>query len=253
MRVFVLVVSVFFLGARIGLTAEPAAPEWSMNASIIEACSCPMFCQCYFNEKPAAHGGGGEHAGHSHGAGGEHFCKFNNAYKVNHGNYGTAKLDGVKFWVSGDLGGDFSKGQMDWAVLTFDASVTPEQREGIKAIVGHVYPVKWNSFKVANDAKMSWTATRDHAEAKMDDGKTGEVVLNKFQGMTDEPIVIKNLKYWGVPRNDGFIMMPNAVEAYRAGDKPFEFKGSNGFMITLDINSKDVAEKDKAAKEKAGT
>jgi hypothetical protein len=35
-------------------------------------------------------------------------------------------------------------------------------------------------------------------------------------------------------------MMPNAVEAYRAGDKPFEFKGTNGFMITLDINSKDV-------------
>ena len=74
MRVFVLVVSVFFLAARIGLTAEPAAPEWSMNASIIEACSCPMFCQCYFNEKPAGHG---EHAGH--GEGGEHFCKFNNA------------------------------------------------------------------------------------------------------------------------------------------------------------------------------
>lgn len=252
MRVFVLVASFCFVTARLGLAAESATPEWSMNASIIEACSCPMFCQCYFNEKPAAHGGG-EHAGHSHGAGGDHFCKFNNAYKVNQGNYGTAKLDGVKFWVSGDLGGDFSKGQMDWAVLTFDPAATPEQREGIKAIVGHVYPVKWNSFKVASDAKMSWTAARDHAEAKMDDGKTGEVVLNKFQGMTDEPIVIKNLKYWGVPRNEGFIMMPNVVEAYRVGDKPFEFKGTNGFMITFDINSKDVAEKDKAAKEKAGT
>ena len=53
--------------------------------------------------------------------------------------------------------------------------------------------------------------------------------------MTDDPIVIKNLKYWGVPRNDGFLMMPNEVEAYRAGDKPFEFKGTNGFMITIDI------------------
>ena len=172
-----------------------------MNASIIEACSCPMFCQCYFNDKPAGHG---EHAGHSHGDGGEHFCKFNNAFKVNHGSYGETKLDGAKFWVAGDLGGDFSKGQMDWATVTFDSSVTPAQRDGIKAILGHVYPVKWNSFNVANDAKMTWTATRDHAEAKLDDGKTGEVVLNKFKGMTDEPIVIKNLKYWGVPRNDGF-------------------------------------------------
>jgi hypothetical protein len=246
MRVFSLVVSVLFLAARVsfGASEKPATPEWSMNASIIEACSCPMFCQCYFNDKPAGHG---EHAGHSHGEGGEHFCKFNNAFKVNRGIYGETKLDGAKFWVAGDLGGDFSKGQMDWAALTFDPSVTPAQRDGIKAILGHVYPVKWNSFSVVNDSKMTWTATRDHAEAKLDDGKAGEVVLNKFKGMTDDPIVIKNLKYWGVPRNDGFLMMPNTVEAYRVGDKAFEFKGTNGFMITFDISSKDVAGKDKAA------
>ena len=36
-----------------------AAPEWSMNATIIEACSCPMFCQCYFGPEPAAHHAGG--------------------------------------------------------------------------------------------------------------------------------------------------------------------------------------------------
>ena len=255
MRVFCLIVSLVFLIARTGLAAETKAanPEWSINASIIEACSCPMFCQCYFNDKPAAHGGGGGHAGHSHGGQGDHFCKFNNAFKVNKGNYGDTKLDGAKFWVAGDLGSDFSKGQMDWAVVTFDPAVTPAQRDGIKAALAHIYPVKWNSLTVAKDAKMTWTATRDHAEAKMDDGKTGEVVLNKFQGMTDEPIVIKNLKYWGVPRNEGFIMMPNVVEAYRVGDKPFEFKGTNGFMITFDMNSKDVAAKEKAAKEKSGS
>jgi len=32
-----------------------AGPSWSMNATIIEACSCPMFCQCYFSTKPAGH------------------------------------------------------------------------------------------------------------------------------------------------------------------------------------------------------
>jgi hypothetical protein len=196
--------------------------------------------------QPAAQGG---HAGHSHGAGGEHFCKFNNAYKVNQGTFGATRLDGAKFWVAGDLGGDFSKGQMDWAELTFDPSVTPEQREGIKAILGHVYPVKWNSFTIAKDAPMSWNAAAERAEAKLDDGKAGEVVLTKFKGMTDEPVVIKNLKYWGVPRNDGFVMMPNEVEAYRVGKKAFEFKHTNGFMITLDINSKDIA----AAQETNGT
>jgi hypothetical protein len=58
--------------------------------------------------------------------------------------------------------------------------------------------------------------------------------------MTADPIVISNLKFFGAPRNDGFILMPNEVEAYRAGSKPFEFKGTNGLMITIDISSTDV-------------
>jgi hypothetical protein len=36
-------------------------------------------------------------------------------------------------------------------------------------------------------------------------------------------------------------MMPNVVEAYRVGPKAFEYKGTNGFMLTLDISSKDFA------------
>jgi hypothetical protein len=95
---------------------------------------------------------------------------------------------------------------------------------------------------------MEWNAGKERAEARMDGGKTAEVVLKKFAGMTSEPVVMKNLKYWGVPRNDGFIMMPNEVEAYRVGGKPFEFKGTNGFMITVDINSKDIAATDAKAK-----
>ena len=201
-----------------------------------------MFCQCYFDTKPAAHAG---HAGHGDAAaaGGEHFCRFNNAFKVNSGHDGDVKLDGAKFWVGGDLGGDFSKGQMDWAVLTFDPAVTKEQRDAIQKIVGHIYPVKWNAFTVAEDQPMEWTADKDRAVARMGGGKAGEVVLKRFPGMTDQPIVIHNLKYWGVPRNEGFVLMPNEVQALRAapaGKEPFEFKGTNGFMITFDINSDDV-------------
>lgn len=64
--------------------------------------------------------------------------------------------------------------------------------------------------------------------------------------MTDEPVVMHNLKYWGVPRNNGFIMMKNEVQALRQapeGQKPFEFKGTNGFMITIDMRSDDVPKK----------
>ena len=99
-----------------------------MNATIIEACSCPMFCQCYFNSQPA-----GGHEGHEgHGA---HYCRFSNAVKVNKGSYNDVKLDGVKFWVSGDLGGDFSKGQMDWAIVTFDKAMSQPQRDALELLV----------------------------------------------------------------------------------------------------------------------
>ncbi len=210
-----------------------ASPDWTLNATIIEACSCPMFCQCYFNPAPAGHST-------AHKASAEHFCRFNNAFKVNRGAYGAVKLDGAKFWLAGDLGGDFSKGEMDWAVLTFDPSVTNEQREGIREIVRHVYPVKWNSFELGKDSPIEWNATKDRAEARLAGGKAAEVVLKRGKGMTDAPIVIQNLKYWGVPRNEGFVLMPNEVEAFREGAKAFEFRGTNGFMITFDISSKDV-------------
>lgn len=228
--------------------ASKASPDWAMNATIIEACSCPMFCQCYFDTKPAAHGDA--HAGHEgHGGGGEHYCKFNNALKVNKGHYGPTDLAGAKFWVSGDLGGDFSKGQMDWGVLTFDPATTHPQRMAIKEILTHVYPVQWNSFTVAGDQPIEWRHDKDSAVAKLGGGKVAEVQLKRWPGNTDDPVVIKNLKYWGTPRNDGFVLMPNQVEAFRQvpeGKQGFEFKGSNGFMITFDINSKDVANAAKA-------
>jgi hypothetical protein len=214
--------------------ADAKAADWAMNATAIEACSCPMFCQCYFNAQPAAH----SHEGH---AGGKHFCKANLAYKVNKGHYGATSLDGAKFWLANDLGGDFSKGQMDWIVVYFDKALTPAQREGVEAIAKHLFPVKWNSYKTAEGNIDTWKFDKDSAHATLDGGKTAEVKLKRFAGMTDEPIVIKNLRYWGAPRNDGFVLMPNEVEAYRVGPNAFEFKGTNGFLITVDINSKDVA------------
>lgn len=218
-----------------------AAPEWSMNATAIEACSCPMFCQCYFATEPAGHSMAGMAGMEGHGE--EHFCKFNNAYKVNKGSYGATKLDGAKFWIYGDLGGDFTKGQMNWCVVTFDKATTKEQREGIGAICGKLFPVTWKSMSTA-EGDIEWMAGNGEAHATLDGGKTAEVKLSSASlnpNAKGKPMVIQNLKYWGAPRNDGFVLMPNTVEALRTGDKAYEFKGTNGFMITVDLNSKDFA------------
>src|SRR5262245_55401380 len=218
--------------------AQPAkaAPEWSMNATVIEACSCQMFCPCYFDTKPAP-------GGHSdHQMAGGHYCRFNIVYKVNKGHYGATDLAGAKVWIAGDLGDDFGDMQTEWAEVTFDPAVTKAQRDGLAAIlVGPVYPFKWKSFTVGPDAAIEWQGGKDRAVARLEGGKAGEVVLvHNPTAMSAEPSVIKNVKYFAAPRNDGFVLMPNEVEAYRRGDKAFEYKGTNGFMLTLDISSKDV-------------
>jgi hypothetical protein len=232
------IVALGFSAGLMAIAAEATKPaaDWAMNATVIEACSCPMFCQCYFNAEPAGH--------HAHGGGAAtHFCKANNAYKVNKGHYGDVKLDGAKFWIATDLGANFADGEMDWAVLTFDRSLSKGQRDGIAAILPSLFPVKWKSFTTAEGDIDTWTFDKDQAVALLDGGKTGEVRLKRpaASANTADSIVVRNLKYWGAPRNEGFVLMPNEVEAYRVGPNAFEFKGTNGFMLTLDITSKDVA------------
>src|SRR5688500_9986996 len=62
------------LGAETGSEQPAAKPDWALNATIIEACSCTMFCPCYFSTIPS---------GHAHGSAmAEHYCRFNNAYRV---------------------------------------------------------------------------------------------------------------------------------------------------------------------------
>jgi hypothetical protein len=232
--------------AKTAPAAKSSKAAWHMNATIIEACSCPMFCQCYFATKPAAHAAAVEkgHEGHDHGGGSEHFCRANNVFRVNRGHVGGTKLDGAKFWAAMDLGDDFSDGVMKWAVVHFDPSVTKEQREGITTVLTHLYPVKWEEpLQIGADLPIEWSHKGDIAVATLDGGKAGEVRLNGGNVLRNksEPVVIRNLKYWGASRHDGFVLMPNEVEAYRLGGDAFEYKGTNGFMITFDIDANDVA------------
>ncbi len=214
---------------------RPAAgePDWALNATVMETCSCPTFCQCYFHTYPATHTG---HGGH----GAERFCRFNRALRVNRGHFGETRLEGVTFWMAGDLGPDFSKEHYDWAVLAFEPSLAQAPRDALTTIAHHLFPGTWGSFTVGKDAVIEWSRTPDRAVARLDGGRAAEIALRRAEGMTSGPVIITNLKYEGTPRNDGFDVMPNEVEAYRRGEKAFEFRGTNGFVTTIDMTSKDL-------------
>src|SRR5246500_3017595 len=108
---------------------KSAKSDFSMTASYIEACSCDMFCPCYFNSHSTMHGD-------------KQFCRANLVLKVDTGYYKSVKLDGAKVWVSTDLGSDWSTGKDSWVVMTFDPSDTPEQKAALSDILGQLYPFK---------------------------------------------------------------------------------------------------------------
>jgi hypothetical protein len=211
--------------------AKEGSVDWAMNATIIDGCSCELLCPCIFGS-PATVGSAAthQHAGHRS-------CYFNQAFRVNTGHHGTVKLDGLKFWLAGD------KGDARTVELTFEPSTTTEQRAAIRVFMSHFLPLKWSSLTEGPDAKIDWKAEALRAEARLDGGKAAEVVLTRYAGATGEgTTVIRNMRYFGATRNDGFNILPVEHLTYRRGPTPapFEFKETSGWTLTIDMNSKDV-------------
>ena len=213
------------------LTKEESV-AWAMNATIIDGCSCQMLCPCIFGSPSTV----GSAATHEHA--GRRSCYFNQAFRVNTGRHDTVTLDGLKFWFAGD------KGDARTVELTFEPSATREQRAAVRVFLSHFLPLTWTSLTEGPDAKIDWKAEAFGAEARLDGGKAAEVVLTRYSGATGEGTsVIRNMRYFAATRNDGFNILPVEHLAYRRAPKPapFEFKGTSGWTLTIDMNSKDVA------------
>src|SRR5256885_12693021 len=127
-----------------------------MNADYVEACSCHLFCPCYFHK----------HAEHP-------MCEFNMAVKVNEGHAGDTSLTGAKYWLTGDLGDEWAtKGKGSWVVVSFDPSTSKAQRDALAGIILKTYGLKWDELKV-QEAPIEITRAGDIVEAKL--GSSGEM------------------------------------------------------------------------------
>jgi hypothetical protein len=207
---------------------KSAKPDFDMTASYIEACSCDMFCPCYFNTHSTNHMAMGEH--HME----EHFCRGNLVLKVDKGYYKDTKLDGAKVWLALDLGSDWSTGKDSWLVVNFDPSVTKEQQTALMDIVEQLYFIPFQK-RAVNTAAFSWDVDTKTgvAHTKMSDGK-GEVILERAKGDdASQEIIMHNLKYWSAQSNDGFRMWKSKHEAFEGDGHKFSYDGTNGFLITI--------------------
>src|SRR5438309_9538081 len=128
---------------------KTSKPDFDMTASYIEACSCDMFCPCYFNDHSTNHMAMAEH--HAE----EHFCRANLVLKVDKGLYKEVKLDGAKVWIAIDLGSDWSTRKDSWLVENFDPGVTKEQQAAPADVLRQLYPIPWQK-KAVQTAAFSW-------------------------------------------------------------------------------------------------
>jgi hypothetical protein len=194
--------------------AKPAGTPWTFDASYIEACSCHLFCPCYFNTMP-------EHP----------YCEFNMAVVVNDGKVGDVSLKGARYWLTGDLGDDFGDGKTPWLVATFDPKVTQPQRDALVKVLGKIYPVEWDKVSM-DESEFTWEITEKEARAKLANGK-GEMVLEQWSGNDGGKSVLSNVTYFGAQSNEGFVMYKSKVHRWNGFDKKFDYHGRNAFTIRI--------------------
>jgi len=217
----VLSAGLLLLSGTTASSSSPSGNDFAITSTYIEACSCDMFCPCYFN----THSTKREH---------EHYCRANLVFKIDQGHYKDVKLDGAKVWLSTDLGSEWSTGKDSWVVATYDPSVTPAQKAALGDIIGQLYPFKWGWMKT-DTAAFSWNIDTKTgvAMAKRDDGKA-EVVLDRWKGDNpDDEAILKNVRYWNAQSNDGFRMWKSRRERYEGQGQKFDYSDTNGFLITI--------------------
>ena len=205
-------------GSTSTMPSEKGEKSWAIQAEYIEACSCNLFCMCYFQTHPD----------------GDRFCEFNMAVKILSGHVGDVKVDGEYLWMSGDLGGDFTK-TLKGVVITFDQKTPKEKRDAIAFLVTKLYPYKFDSVKTDEGAityqRTGWSS--GHATL----GDRAEIKLEGVKDKNGEPTVIHNLTYWGAQKNDGFYLA-YGTHRYKGNGYDYSHTRRNGFFITLESSGK---------------
>lgn len=208
--------SLVVLLVAVSLSALPPAPAWQMKADYVEACSCHLFCPCYFNK----------HAEHP-------YCNFNMAVTVREGHSGDVNLSGAKYWLSGDLGdkwGTEKKG--NWVLVSFDPSTTKAQRDALAPMILKTYGLDWGELKV-QEAPIEIARNGDVVEAKLANGQMAYMKLQKEPGADGKGVVLQNVDYFGAASNEGFQMYKTVEHRVDAGGHQFTHSGTNAFLITI--------------------
>lgn len=204
------------LGLAVSLAALPPAPAWRMKADYVEACSCHLFCPCYFNKQAEMP-----------------LCEFNMAVTVREGYSGTTNLSGAKYWLTGDLGDKWgTEKKAAWVLVSFDPSTTKAQRDALALMILKTYGFEWGELKV-QEAPVEIERSGDIVEAKLAGGQQGYMKLKREPGADGKGVVLKNVNYFAASTNDGFEMYKSIEHRADVPRHKFSHSDRNAFLITI--------------------
>jgi hypothetical protein len=216
-------ISVLSLATAAGLlvASAPAGPSWRMKADYVEACSCHLFCPCYFKDSH-----GHKHAEHPS-------CEFNMAVTVREGRSGNIDLANTKYWLTGDLGDKWgTEKKAKWVTVSFDPKTTQAQRDTLAPIILKTYGLEWGELKV-QEAPIEIRQSGDIVEAKLADGHQAYMKLQREPGVDGNGIVLKNVQYFDAVQNDGFQMYKSIEHRADVAGHQFSYSDRNAFLITI--------------------
>ena len=161
--------------------ANISASGWRIQGTLTEACTCAAPCGCNFGQGPSPH----------------HYCWAMFAYGIREGHYKGVKLDGLNIGA-----GSADKG----LVFYLDERATPEQAEGLKAIVHRICDtLKPEVGEIDPSLKLRAikTATVEQVVGEKDCSLSiegaGEFRADYLLGLDDKtPIIVENNWSWNI-------------------------------------------------------
>jgi hypothetical protein len=209
------------IAVGLALASAPTGPAWRMKADYVEACSCHLFCPCYFSDSH-----GHKHAEHP-------FCEFNMGVTVREGYSGNVNLANTKYWLTGDLGDKWgTEKKAKYVIVSFDPKTTQAQRDALAPIILKTYGLEWGELKV-QEAPIEIRQSGDIVEAKLADGQRAYMKLQREPGVDGKGVVLKNVKYFDAVQNDGFQMYRSIEHRADVAGHQFSYSDRNAFLITI--------------------
>lgn len=124
----------------------------------------------------------------------EHQCKFVTAMRINEGYVGDVKLDGARIVLAGDLSTNFLSMSISTLAVTYDKSLTDDQRKAFESVLPRLYPHKWTR-KLYSSAEIVWEDKKDDAvDVRIGDMGTLSITLKRDD--KGNVVVEKRESYW---------------------------------------------------------